>query len=144
MILIPRFIVTPFFRLAFLWCFAALLSGCSTSGSSGGASASEKKKGWTSLLPWGGKAVGGDATPYLEYQRTREEGKTEPLYTLFVRNTHMTGTIEGEMRTTLETGPGDMKMDNQAFTLAPNEQKRLLVYPSRFPLTYEVTASFRE
>jgi hypothetical protein len=120
------------------------LSGCSMFGSAEGTASAEKKTGWMSLLPWGGKAVGGDATPYLEYQRTKAEGKAEPLYTLFVRNTHMNKTIEGQMRTTLETAPGDMKMDSQDFLLAPNEQKRLLVYPARFPLSYEVTASFRE
>jgi hypothetical protein len=105
--------------------------------------APSEKRGWTSMLPWGGKSVGGDATPYIEYQRTRSEGQAEPLYTLLARNTHMTKTIEGQMRTTLETSPGDRKMDSQAFTLAPNEQRRMLVYPTRFPLTYEVTASFR-
>ena len=95
------------------------------------------------MLPWGGKSVGGDATSYIEYQRTRAEGQAEPMYMLLARNTHMTKTIEGQMRTTLQTSPGDMKMDSQTFTLAPNEQKRLLIYPTRFPLTYEVTASFR-
>lgn len=127
--------------LALILAMAGVLSACS---SSKGTAAPEKKKGWTSLLPWGGKAVGGDATPYIEYQRTKMEGKTEPLYTLFARNTHMTKTIAGSMRTTLETAPGDMKMDSQEFTLAPNELKRLLVYPARFPLTYEVTASFQD
>lgn len=96
------------------------------------------------MLPWGGKSVGGDATAYIEYQRTHSQGEGEQMYTLIARNTHPTKTIEGQMRTTLQTSPGDMKMDSQSFTLAPNEQRRLLVYPTRFPLTYEVTASFRE
>jgi hypothetical protein len=84
-----------------------------------------------------------DATPYLEYRRTRSHG-AEPLLTLTARNTHMKKTIEGQMRTTMQISPSDMKMDSQSFTLAPNEQKTLLVYPERFHLTYEVTANFKE
>ncbi len=95
------------------------------------------------MLPWGGTGRVTDATPYIEYQRTRSH-ENEPLFTLLARNTHPTKTIEGQMRTSMQIGPGDLKVDSQAFTLGPNEQKRLLVYPTRFPLTYEVTASFRE
>jgi hypothetical protein len=116
------------------------LSGCSSSQSE--SSSAPAKKGW-SILPWGGTAKGGDATANIEYQRTRSEG-AEPLYTLIARNTHGSKSIEGQMRTTMQVSPSDMKMDSQSFTLAPNEQKKLLVYPARFPLTYEVTASFRD
>ena len=116
------------------------LNGCSLFQSE--SSSAPAKKGW-SILPWGGKSTGGDATANIEYQRTRSQGD-DPLYTLVARNTHGTKTIEGQMRTTMQISPSDMKMDSQSFTLAPNEQKKLLVYPARFPLTYEVTASFRD
>lgn len=66
------------------------------------------------------------------------------MYTLSARNTNLRKTIEGQMRTTMQTGPGDLKVDSQSFTLAPSEEKKLLVYPARMPLTYEVTAFFRE
>jgi hypothetical protein len=66
------------------------------------------------------------------------------MYTLIARNTHLTKTIEGRMRTTMQPSPGDVKVDSQSFTLAPSEEKKLLVYPVRIPLTYEVTAFFRE
>jgi hypothetical protein len=102
----------------------------------------QAKQGW-SLWPWGGSKGGGDATGYIEYQRTRS-GDREPVYTLLARNTHPKKTIVGQMRTTMQTAPGDMKVDSQSFTLAPNELKQLLVYPARFPLTYEVDATFRD
>ncbi len=139
MSLLFRYSAPSFLRFVVLIVCVVGLGGCSMFRSP---DQPVEKKGWTSMLPWGGKSTGGDATPYIEYQRTRSEGG-EPMYTLLARNTHMTKTIEGQMRTTLQTAPGDMKMDSQTFTLAPNEQKRLLVYPARFPLTYEVTASFR-
>ena len=129
-------------RFTLALALAITLCGCSLFHSDEPAPA-KKKSGWTSLLPWGGKAVGGDGTPYLEYQRTRSK-ESETLYTLLVRNTHPSRTIQGNMRTTMETAPGDLKVDSQSFTLGPNEQKRLLVYPTRFQLTYEVTASFQE
>ena len=122
----------------------SLLGGCSLfHADDAPVSAAPAKKGWTSILPWGGTSGGGDATPYIEYHRTRtNEGV--PMYTLTAHNSHLTKTIQGQMRTSMETGPGDMKVDSQSFTLTPNEEKKLLVYPARFPLTYEVTASFRE
>ena len=120
--------------------FGLGLGGCSLFQSE--SSSAPDKNGW-SLLPWGGKSKGGDATANIEYQRTRSQGE-DPLYTLIARNTHLTKTIEGQMRTTMQISPSDMKMDSQSFTLAPNEQKKLLIYPARFPLTYEVSASFRD
>jgi len=66
------------------------------------------------------------------------------MFTLTARNTHLTKAIEGQMRTTMQPTAGDLKVDNQSFTLAPSEEKKLLIYPARIPLTYEVTAFFRE
>jgi len=129
----------PAARLALILLLAAVFGGCSLFRSE--EPPRSAKKGW-SLWPFGGSQVT-DATPSIEYQRTRSKD-AEPLYTLAARNTHPTKTIEGQMRTTMQTSPGDMKMDNQSFTLAPNEQKKLLVYPARLALTYEVTANFRE
>lgn len=129
-------------RVALTVGVAAAFGGCSLFHSDDAAAPEKKKKGW-SILPWGGKATGGDATGYIEYQRSKSDG-SEPLYTLTARNTHMTRSIEGQMRTTMQTTPNDMKMDNQSFTLGPNEVKKLLIYPARFPLTYEVTASFKD
>ena len=128
------------FRLAAFALLAVSWSACSFFNSD--TPSSPKKKGWVTL-PWGGTSRVTDATPYIEYQRTQTHD-SEPISTLLARNTHPTKTIEGQMRTPMTTGPGDMKVDSQSFTLGPNEQKRLLIYPSRFPLTYEVTASFRE
>lgn len=127
-------------RFVALLGLSATLGGCALFHSDATADKPEKK-GW-SLLPWGGKATGGDATPNIEYQRTKTDG-SEPMYTLLARNTHLSKTIEGQMRTTMQTTPNDVKMDTQTFTLAPSEQKKLLIYPARFPLTYEVTASFK-
>lgn len=140
--------VRPVVHLSLALGLAALLGGCSLfhseapPASAETASVPAKKKGW-SILPWGGTTKPSDATPYIEYQRTHSDGD-EPMYNLLARNTHPTKTIEGHMRTTMQTTPGDMKIDSQSFTLAPNEQKKLLIYPVRFPLTYEVSASFRE
>lgn len=120
----------------------AVFGGCSLFHSDDSAAPEKKNKGW-SILPWGGKATGGDATGNIEYQRTKSDG-AEPFYTLTARNTHMTRSIEGQMRTTMQTTPNDVKMDSQSFTLGPNEVKKLLIYPARFPLTYEVTASFKD
>jgi hypothetical protein len=124
--------------LALVPLLAAGLGGCSLLSSD--EPAPSAKKGW-SLWPLGGG--GGDAAPYIEYQRTRSKDK-EPLYTLLARNTNPKQTIVGQMRTTMETAPGDLKVDSQSFVLAPNEVKQLLVYPVRFPLTYEVSATFRK
>lgn len=130
------FLPSPVARFAFPLLAAALLVGCASdeTASSGGG-------GW-SLWPWDvSKAA--DATANIEYQRTRTEGK-EPMYNLIVRNTHLTKTIEGRMETTMQPRPGDVKVDSQSFTLSPSEEKKLLTYPVRMPLTYEVTAFFRE
>jgi len=126
-------------RLLAILLLAAALGGCSLFHSDD--AGAPKKRGWMSL-PFGGSSKVTDATPYLEYQR-KQSNEGEAMLTLYVRNTHATKTIDGQMRTTMTTGPGDMKVDSQTFTLGPNEQKRLLIYPARFPLTYEVTASFR-
>ena len=143
-----RHSLRPVVHLVLVVGLAAALEGCSLFRSETPAASAEtaavpaKKKGW-SILPWGGTTQPTDATPYIEYQRTHSDGD-EPMYNLLARNTHPTKTIEGHMRTTMQTIPGDMKIDSQSFTLAPNEQKKLLIYPVRFPLTYEVSASFRE
>jgi hypothetical protein len=84
-----------------------------------------------------------DATAYLEYQRMHSDAD-KSLYALFVRNTHLSKAIEGDIRTTIETGPGESKVDTTHFSLAPNETKKLLVYPKTTQMTYEVTAFFKE
>jgi hypothetical protein len=61
-----------------------------------------------------------------------------------VRNTHSNKAVVGDIRMTIEIGPGESKVDTTHFTLAPNETKRLLVYPKTTQLSYEVTASFKE
>jgi hypothetical protein len=127
-------------RVVLVPLLAGVLGGCALFQSD--EPAPTAKKSW-SLWPWGGSQGGGDATPYIEYQRTRSQG-AEPTYTLIARNTHMKKTIVGQMRTTMQTSPGDLKVDSQSFTLAPNEPKQLLIYPVRFPLTYEVSATFRD
>ncbi len=119
---------------------AASLGACSLFHSD--ESDAPKKHGWMSL-PFGGSSKVTDATPYLEYQRKQSNESGEAMLTLFVRNTNASKTIDGQMHTTMTIGPGDLKVDSQNFTLAPNEQKRLLIYPARYPLTYEVTAAFR-
>ena len=92
---------------------------------------------------WIGKKGPEDATSYLEYQRTRGESE-KSNYALLARNTHQTKAIEGDIRTTIETAPGETKVDTEHFTLGPNETKKLLVYPDKYRLTYEVTAVFKE
>jgi len=115
---------------------ATALGGCSMFSSE-----PSTKKGW-SVWPW--KAPSGqDATRYIEYQRTRSEGASG-TYTLVARNTHPKRTIEGQMRTTMQISPSDMKVDSQSFVLGPNEPKKLLIYPVKYQLTYEVTAVFRD
>ena len=99
------------------------------------------KKGF-SLWPSGHRGPV-DATGFLEYQRTRSESN-RANYTLVVRNTHLTKTIDGDIRTTVETAVNETKVDTEHFTLAPNETKRLIVYPESTHLTYEVTAYFKE
>lgn len=122
-------------RFAFPMLASMLLVGCASDDTA------SSERGW-SLWPWDvSKAA--DATANIEYQRTRTEGK-EPMYNLIVRNTHLTKTIEGRMETTVQPRPGDVKVDRQSFTLSPSEEKKLLTYPVRMPLSYEVTAFFRE
>jgi hypothetical protein len=116
------------------------LGGCSLFHVSTPADAPQKKKGFT-LWPFGQES--GDATPYLEYRRTRSEGET-PVYALTARNSHQTKTITGQIRTTLDTVPNESKVVSDTFTLAPNEEKKLLVYPVNSRVTYEVTATFKE
>jgi hypothetical protein len=84
-----------------------------------------------------------DATEYLEYQRVHSE-KDKSLTALLVRNTHLTKTIEGDVRTTIETGTNESKIDTTHFTLGPSDSKKLLVYPSSTKLSYEVTAFFKQ
>jgi len=92
---------------------------------------------------WLGDRAPRDATAYLEYQRMHSD-TDKSLYALFVRNTHLNKAIEGDIRTTIETGPGESKVDTTHFTLAANETKKLLVYPKTTQMTYEVTAVFKE
>ena len=118
------------------------LSGCSLFRSDEPAQAQTpppKKKSSFWLL---GNRGPQDATAYLEYQRTRA-GADKSQYALLVRNTHVTKAIEGDLRTTIETGPNESKVDTTHFALAPNETKKLLVYPATTQLTYEVTAFFK-
>jgi len=118
-----------------------MLSGCSLFHKDEPApnSTAKKKSSWWPLAHHGPT----DATPYLEYRRTRAEDE-KAMYALFVRNTHQSKTVEGEIRTTIETATNETTVDTSHFTLGPNETKKLLVYPDKFHLTYEVTANFRE
>jgi hypothetical protein len=84
-----------------------------------------------------------DATPYLEYQRVHSE-TDKSLVGLVVRNTHPTKSIEGDVRTTIETGSNESKVDTTHFALAPADSKKLLVFPASTHLSYEVTAFFKE
>jgi hypothetical protein len=120
-----------------------LLGGCSLfhkddSGPAGPQTV-KKKSSWWPLAKGGPK----DATPYLEYRRTRSDDD-KSMYALFVRNTSPTKGVEGEIRTTIETAANETTVDTSHFSLGPNETKRLLVYPDKFHLTYEVTAFFKE
>jgi len=130
-------------RSSFVLFLVVLLSGCSLFHRKDppppqGTVAAKK----TSLWPFG-KHGPLDATPYLEYRRSHSETETSML-TLSARNTLPTKTIEGEIRTTIETSANETKVDSAHFTLAPNETKVLLVYPERYHLTYEVSAFIRE
>jgi hypothetical protein len=124
-------------RTCLILLLPALLTACSTAPKTG---ASPRKHAW--YMPWGGGRVE-DATPYLEYRKTREEGGRK-AYALSVRNTHPTNVIVGEARMTLETGARESRVISQSFTLTPSETQKLLVYPEGSHLTYEVTAAFRE
>lgn len=84
-----------------------------------------------------------DATEYLEYQRVHSE-KDKALTALFIRNTHLNKSIEGDIRTTIETGSNESKVDNMHFSLGPNETKKVLVYPTSTRLSYEVSAFFKQ
>jgi hypothetical protein len=116
-----------------------LLSGCSLF-SGGGDDGAPKKK--SSLWSLGLKGPQ-DATEYLEYQRVHSE-KDKSMIALVVRNTHTSKTVEGDVRTTIETGPGASKVDNMHFSLGPSDSAKLLVYPASTRLTYEVSAFFKE
>ncbi len=117
-----------------------LLSGCSLFSGGGDDGGAPKKK--SSIWPLGTKGPQ-DATEYLEYQRMHSE-KDKSMIALVVRNTHLTKTVEGDVRTTIETGPGESKVDNMHFTLGPSDSAKLLVYPANTRLTYEVSAFFKE
>ena len=114
------------------------LSACSTAPKT--ETASGRKHAW--YKPWGGGGTE-EATPYLEYRKSREEDGRH-VYALSVRNTHPTKVIAGEARMTMETVARESKVISQTFTLTPNETQKLLVYPDGTHLTYEVTAAFRE
>jgi hypothetical protein len=116
------------------------LSGCSLF--SGGGDGGEPKKKSSSLWPLGKKGPQ-DATEYLEYQRMHSE-KDKSLIALIVRNTHSSKSIEGNVRTTIETGPNESKVDTMHFSLGPNDSSKLLVYPASTHLSYEVSAFFKE
>jgi len=124
--------------------FVVLLSGCSLfhhdpPTSSFGTPA--PKKGF-SLWPLG-KHGPVDATPYLEYRRVPSEAE-KGSFMLLARNTHVSKSIEGDIRTTMETGPNQSKVDTTHFTLGPQETKKLVVFPEHTTLTYEVSAFFKE
>jgi len=116
------------------------LSGCSLF--SGGDDSGAPKKKSSSLWPLGNKGPQ-DATEFLEYQRVHSE-KDKSLIALIVRNTHSSKSVEGDVRTTIETGPNQSKVDNMHFSLGPNDSAKLLVYPASTHLTYEVSAFFKE
>jgi hypothetical protein len=124
-------------RPLLLLLLAASLGGCSLFHSEEPA----KKKGF-SLWPFGAEEST-DATPYLEYRRTLGKGEA-PLYTLTARNAHISRKIVGQVRTTLETESNETKVESESFTLAPNEEKQILVYPANKRVTYEVTAFFQD
>jgi hypothetical protein len=119
------------------------LSGCSLFHSDepahSQAAPAQKKSSFWAL----GDRAPKDATAYLEYQRMHTDAD-KSLYALFVRNTHLNKAIEGDIRTTIETGVGESKVDTTHFALAPNETKKLLVYPKTTQMSYEVTAFFKE
>ena len=131
--------VSPFMtaRTCLILLLLTALGACSTAPKTG---VSPRKHAW--YMPWGGGRAE-EATPYLEYKKTREEGGRK-VYALSVRNTHPTNVIVGEARMTLETGTRESKVISQSFTLTPSETQKLLVYPEGSHLTYEVTAAFRE
>jgi len=99
----------------------------------------KKNSSWWPL----GKRGPRDATEYLEYQRVHSEAN-KSLTALLIRNTHANKPIEGDIRTTIETGTNESKVDNMHFYLGPDETKKVLVYPTSTRLTYEVTAFFKE
>ncbi len=110
--------------------------------SSQGAADTGASKGMFSWWPKG-KSGPQDATEYLEYQRVHSE-KDKALTALFMRNTHLNKSIEGDIRTTIEIGPGQSKVDDMHFSLGPNETKKVLVYPANTRMTYEVSAVFKQ
>ncbi len=119
------------------------LSGCSMFQSDAPAPAQpapKKKSAWWWPLGSHGPR---DATAYLEYQRKHSESD-KSLVALYVRNTHPTKAIEGDVRTTIETGPGESKVDNTHFSLGPSDSKKIFVYPATTQMSYEVSAFFKE
>jgi hypothetical protein len=122
---------------------AIVLSGCSMfhhdDADPSQATASKKK---FSLWPLG-KGGPQDATEFLEYERIHSE-KDKALTALVVRNTHPSKTIEGDIRTTIETGMNESKIDTSHFSLGPSDSKKLLVFPTSTKLSYEVSAFFKQ
>lgn len=121
---------------------AVAFSGCSFfhhEDTAEGTPAPKKKSSILSFVRGGPR----DATPYLEYQRMHSE-TDKSLVALVIRNTHPKKTIEGDVRTTIETGPNESKVDTTHFALGPSDSKKLLVFPSNVHLSYEVTAVFKE
>jgi hypothetical protein len=147
--LIPAFLrpVAMIARSLIILTITVFLGGCSmfhhdsAAPTESATTTTTEKKGF-SLWPLGHKGPA-DATPYLEYQRVRSESD-KSSFNLFARNTHLSKTIEGDIRTTLETGPNETKVDSEHFTLAPQETKKLAVYPDNVHMTYEVSAFFKE
>jgi hypothetical protein len=117
-----------------------VLSGCSLFSGGGDDGGAPKKKSALWPLRKGGPQ---DATEYLEYQRVHSE-KDKSMIALVVRNTHPSKTVEGDVRTTIETGVNESKVDNMHFSLGPSDSAKLLVYPANTRLTYEVSAVFKE
>lgn len=123
-----------------LLALAISLGGCS---SSEPASGTASKKGFSVWPFHGGEKGPEDATSVLEYQRRKGEGES-PIYQLFARNTHPTKTVEGQIRFTLDEGANQSKVESESFTLGPNEEKKLFVYPTQTHVTYEVSAFFKQ
>jgi hypothetical protein len=125
---------------------AGVLTGCSFFHHDPAAPASTlatpaPKKGFSL---WPGKNRGPvDATPFIEYQRVRSE-TDKSSFILLARNTHESKTIEGDIRTTVDAGQNDSRMETSHFVLAPQETKKLSAYPDQSKMTYEVSAFFKE
>jgi len=131
-------------RSFFVLLTAAALSGCSMfhheASTTAQANPPPKKQGFS---VWPFHRGPEDATPFLEYKRVRSQ-TDKSSFALFVHNAHASKSIDGDIRTTLETGPNESKVNNEHFTLAPQETKKLAVFSEQTRLTYEVSAFFKE